>query len=257
METNKHRKLSLREQVLAKIQTEKVTMRPRIFFMLKLSSLVGVALVVLVLSVSILSYILFSIRASSAASLVYFGPSGWWAFIQFFPWWLLLADLGSIILLQWMLRQFRFGYRSPILYLLVGLVVVVGGTSVFLDQHRFNDQALLGARDRHVPLIGGFYDQGKRPPGPREGGCRCTITAILGNTLQVLDIDPDKSTPYTIVLPAGTATSSLYVGEVIFVGGHAHGNTIDAYGVDTRLSGPRTEVGNSPQIRSGDGGSTR
>jgi len=157
---------TMRDRILEKISADEVTMRPRLFFVLKVAAIVFVAFTALVLSIFICSYILFSIRVSSSMALMRFGPPGWLVFLQLFPWALLVVDTALLVLLEWMLRHFRFGYRSPVLYLLAALFVLIISASIVVDQSRLSDRMLERARHRHVPVFEGLYERGHRPPPP-------------------------------------------------------------------------------------------
>jgi hypothetical protein len=141
METNHPQPKSMRERILEKIDTRELSMRPKIYFTLKVAALVLITLAVLVISIFIFNFILFSSRINGHESLLGFGPRGILTFLEFFPWWLLGIDIALIILLEWLLRQFRFGYKSPVLYLLLTLLVVTASTAFLIDRGTaFNDQ---------------------------------------------------------------------------------------------------------------------
>ena len=115
-------------------------MRPRLYFVLQVAALLALAFLALGISVFIINFILFSVRLNRIDTLLGFGPRGWGAFVRFFPWTLLLADVGLIALLEWLLRRFRFGSKIPVLYLLGGLLFVTILTGAVLDRGTpFND----------------------------------------------------------------------------------------------------------------------
>ena len=136
--------------MLKKILAQEVTMRPRLYFIAKATALIVVASLTLVVSASIGSFILFSIRASSETSLFGFGPPGYLIFLRVFPWGLLILDIACIVLLEWMLRKFRFSRKSPLLYLLFAIILLTLCVTVAVDQSRVSDMVLQGAHDHSI-----------------------------------------------------------------------------------------------------------
>lgn len=233
---------SLRESVLAKIKNEHVTMRSRAYFWIKIAALVTVALLVLVVSVAICNFILFAIQASGSDQLLGFGSRGFALFIRFFPWWLLILDIGLIVLLEYLLRRFRFGYKSPVLYLLFGLLIVTISIGYTIERVTTVNAYL---RDRaHEKRLPGpfneFFARSGRPPGDHAGMCRCTVRSVIGNTIIADDVDFATTTRITIVVPdaeSNATTSGIKVGDVIFVAGERRGDTITAFGIKTQPPG--------------------
>src|ERR1041385_3285643 len=143
---------SIREAVLAKIKKEQVTPHPRAYFVLQIIALAAVSLAVLGISVFLCNFIFFAIRISGSRELLGFGNRGLAIFFHVFPWWLLVLDIGLIVLLEGLLRRFRFGYRSPILYLLFALLVITISTGYTLDRATlFNDFLHDRAHEHRLP----------------------------------------------------------------------------------------------------------
>src|SRR5690348_1082993 len=109
---------NMKQDIMNRIKSGELDMRPRIYFMLKLAALIVLMVATLVVSIFILTFILFSIRINSQDVLLGFGSRGLTTFLRFFPWGLLFIDIALIFLSQHLLRQFRFGYRIPALYVL-------------------------------------------------------------------------------------------------------------------------------------------
>ncbi len=224
---------NLKDTVLRKIRTEKILMRPKLYFTLQVAALVVVAFCVLVLSIFIFNFLFFTLRINSHEALLGFGPRGIEAFLIFFPWELLALDVLLVLILQWMLRTFRFGYRIPALYLIGGLLGLSAAFGVTIDRGTlFNDFFLDEADNHQLPWpIGEFYGHARRPP-LGAGICKCTITAIARNTITVQD--SHSTTTLTVVLPDNddrATTTGLAVGDTVLVAGDRDGNTIEAFGV--------------------------
>ncbi len=218
---------NLKNQILEKIRTKRVSMRPKIFFTLHVGALIVVGFCVLALSVFLFNYISFIVRLNSHDALLGFGPRGIELFLQVFPWPLLLLDLALVVLLEWLLRHFKFGYRRPALLLFAGLLLSSLIVGSFLDRGlRFNDNFLRRAdRGMLPPPLGAFYEYARRPPGPEE--YRGTITAINGTQLTV-QLD---STTTTITIEAPPEHGDIAVGQRIFIFGHFGTSSIQAFGI--------------------------
>jgi hypothetical protein len=238
MEHNEH---NLKDNILNKIRMDELTMRPKIYFTLQVAALVILTLAVLVVSVFIFNFLLFSIRVSGHLSFLGFGWEGLFVFLHFFPWGFLLLDVALIAILESLLRRFRFGYKVPVLYLLGGLLCLTVLAALLVDRGTgFNDMLLMHADRHELPgPFGEFYEHARIPLPPDSGVCKCSILSINGNTMVVRDTH--SSTTLTIVLPQNdpyATTTFLRVGDIILIAGDTDdGGIIKAFGVG-KLSMP-------------------
>lgn len=227
--------IPLRDRIMSQIKSEHISMRPRVYFTLQIAAIALVAFLVLLLSVFIFNFILFSIRINSHDAFLGFGPRGIVAFLMFFPWPLLVLDAALIFVLEWLLRTFKFGYRLPIVYVLGAILAITFVTGFALDRGTFlNDHLMERAEGEHhlPPPFNALYGGARRPP--HDGICRCTITEMGTGTLTVEDHRRGATTTLTVLLPVNDlrATSTgLHVGDVVIVAGDRDGTTIRAFGV--------------------------
>ncbi|MES2087803.1 MAG: hypothetical protein V4467_02290 [Patescibacteria group bacterium] len=236
MNNNPEQKIyTIKETILNKIRTEELTMRPKGYFVAKVAVLVGISVAILLVSVLIFNFIFFTLRINGHDSLLLFGWRGLFLFVEIFPWSLLFLDVILILFLEWMVRKFRFGYRTPVVYLLIGIFSATIALGLLIDRGTaLNDDFLDQAEAHHLPSPFGGYFQGARNHLPDETGiCRCVVTDILGNKLSVYDINTGTSTRLIIIVPPDDpmATTSLSIGDIIFIAGDRHGNTIEAFGI--------------------------
>ncbi len=243
MNPNPHEKLNIKDAVLNKIRTGDLVMRSRLYFAARVALLTIVAIAVLVISILIFNFISFSVRISGHESLLGFGSRGLLTFFALFPWWLLLVDVALIIALENLLRQFKFGYKSPVLYLLGIILVLTIGVGTLLDRVTpFNDQMLDRAEHHGLPgPLGEFYESAHRGHVPDDGVCRCIITAINGETITAYDSVTGTSTVFTIEVPSDdpqATTSMLSVGDIVFIAGDKDGSVIRAFGISKFLPKP-------------------
>lgn len=234
MENNKTKHNSIKEAILHKINAKELSMRPKVYFTLKLAAAAVLTLAVMLISVFILNFILFSIRINGHNALLGFGPRGWGAFLHFFPWGLLVTDIVFILVLERLVRNFRFGYRVPTLYLLAGLVASTALLGFAIDRGTdVNDRLLRhsDAQHGHPPFID-IYGNARRPIPPSSGLCLCTVQSIDDDTIIVKDTRSTTTLTLTFNDEAPYATSTgLHVGDTVFVAGEVRDGAVNAFGL--------------------------
>jgi hypothetical protein len=224
---------NLKDTLLSAIEEKHLAMRPRSYFILHVIAMALLAMLVLMVTVLIINFISFSIRINGHDSLLSFGPQGIGEFIHIFPWWLLGIDLILIALLELLVRSFKFGYRIPVLYMVLAIVLLSGTIGLVLDRGTTVNDHFLNDADHHRlpgPLNEAF--KGVRE-APHPGTCNCTVTGIQGNVLSADDVDPDSTTHYTIIVPmSDPLLPTIKVGDVVFAFGTQQGtSTISAFGL--------------------------
>ena len=235
------RETNIKEKVLEKISTNELTMRPKSFFVFKATALIALAIAVLTISIFVCDFILLSLRINGHYSLLGFGSRGMWMFLTFFPWGLLLFDGFLVFLLERLLRQFRFGYRTPVLLLLLGLLIVTLSIGFFIDRSTdLNEQLLLRARKHQLMSpLDTYYDRAVHP-SLEEGICRCVITSIQGDSLTAYDESLGAAKAYTITIPPNeNSNAGLKVGDVVYIAGDHDEHGFRAFGIQKLDITPR------------------
>jgi hypothetical protein len=118
-------------------------------------------------------------------------------------------------------------------------IVLVEGNGVIDRGTAFNERLLVISDQHRLPApFGDFYGRVGHPMQPRDGVCRCVITAIEGNTLTVKETN--GTTTLTVVLPMDdlhATTSMLQVGDLVLIAGDKDDDdAIRAFGV-RRING--------------------
>lgn len=148
----------IKADVLKKIHEGSVRMRPRVYFVAQVLGLALLSLAALVVTIFLLNFILFSIRLNRQDLLLAEGPGGWAAFIWFFPWGWFALDALLVWALERLLRMFRWGWRTPALYMVGGLVVFALGVGLVLDRATPLNDDLFEMRHELPLLVGSFYE---------------------------------------------------------------------------------------------------
>jgi len=151
-----------------------------------------------------------------------------------------VLDVLLIGLLAWLLRVFRFGYQSPILYLLVAMLLIVVGSGFAIDHGTALHDNLLHVADRHrLPgFFGNFYEQVRHSPPPPKGHdiFRGTVASTSVNYLfvHIENLSGTSTNLYRVHL-SGHETESFATGETVFIQGHISQDQIDAQHVTEAL----------------------
>ncbi len=220
-------------EILNKIRCDEVRMRSKTYFKLKLFLLTTMAFLILIVSILICSFVFFSIRESGQALLLGFGSKGFYLFLVLFPWTILMLGIALLVVLECLLRQFRFGYRSPTVYLLGGIVVSVLIVSFVVDRTTAFHKTLLKRADKNaLPVFGGMYEDVRRQPLSHKEVCRCEIVSLNENILTVRDDREVEGLLRTFVLSQNTATSSLKIGDTVLVMGEGEEGHMTMVGIE-------------------------
>jgi hypothetical protein len=226
----------IKAEVLSEIKTGKINMRPRFYFGLKLVALILVAFVVLLISSFLVSFIIFSIIESGRMFVLGFGFRGVCIFFVLFPWLLLLIEILLIVLLEWLIKQFKFGYLMSLTTLSLIILCLSIAISIIIGSTPIHPALLRRAEQKSLPVFGNFYRGIHRPP-PQNGFIRGTISAIGTSSftmIQTMDADCGSTTAQitSVILPTPQAIAGLLVGDtVLVVGQQFQDHLIRAFGI--------------------------
>ena len=226
----------IKQRVLDKITKGEVVMRPKIYFVAQVVLIASLASLAFILSIYATSFAFFSIHESGEQFLLGFGSQGIYVFFALFPWWIVLVILALVVLVEYLVRRFRFAYHSS-LFRIFGILfvcaILLGIVIDFTPFHTF----LLDRADRgELPLFGSIYES-IRVPHRDQGVFRGVVDSIsLQNNSFVIshddfDNDSDDGT-YTVIAPTGFDMGSLQVGDKIYVAGTSSRGIIYSYGIN-------------------------
>jgi hypothetical protein len=181
MNSNNTQQNNIEKNVLEKIQSGEVKMHSKTFFALKVALLVIVALLVLVTSALLVSFMIFSLRVSGRLFLLGFGGRGFVAFFVTFPWFILLADILFVVLFERLLNHFKFAYRTPLVYTIgaSALIIILAGFG--LDKISIHETLFQEAVGHRLGPVGGLYTDVRLPPR-QEGVFRGIVTSAATTT---------------------------------------------------------------------------
>lgn len=119
--------------VMTKIKAKKVTMRPKLYFLLgSLFMGMGVA-VIAFLAVIFVSMSIYHLRRFGPFGFLWFGQFGWRPFITTVPWlWVVLA-IGFVLVGLGLLKRYDFSYHHSVLGIAGGFVVSIMILGIVID----------------------------------------------------------------------------------------------------------------------------
>jgi len=194
-------KQSVKESIIAKIKSGEIKMHPRLYFVLKAALIVSVIFVVALVALYISSFVLFITRANGTWFLPRFGPPGARIFFGSLPWFLILATIVLILILEFLAKKFAIIYRRPIVYSIIGIVLIVSLGVFALDRARFHPNLFRQARQGHWPIMESIY----RQPGLTglKDAHRGVVTELTDNGFklkklndEILQITTDEKTRF-------------------------------------------------------------
>lgn len=154
-------------QIIEKIKSGQVKVRPRALFVFK-DIILAVAAVLCFLAVVFLaSFTLFVVRSNGAWLLTSFGWPGVRIFLISLPWVLFLVAAFFIFLLEYLLKRSGFVWRRPLIYSLAVILAVVTAGSFLAAATPLHLRAYQSAVQRRLPLAGPLYLSYGFSPPPR------------------------------------------------------------------------------------------
>lgn len=227
---NEANKKTIQDHILEAAKSGRVRMRPKWHFVLKAAlGLVGGVMLVLVL-VYLSSFIIFVLRRTGVLFAPGFGSRGWYDFFASLPWVLILLAVVFIVILELLVRHYSFAYRRPLLYSVLGIVLVVFAGGIMLEHTPLHGRLFRYARENRLPPPMGHFYRGfgmQRFNDVHRG----TVVSSTDRGFIMEDVRGETSTvvisPRTR-LPLG---ADFAVGDTVVVFGEQDGTAIRAFGI--------------------------
>ncbi|MCX6729920.1 MAG: hypothetical protein NT058_00240 [Candidatus Portnoybacteria bacterium] len=126
-------KNSIKDRILNEIKKGDIKMHPKFTYALKAIFVILAVLILIAIMIFLMSFIVFSLENNGAQFLVGSGIGGVLFLMHSLPWVLILIILIAILLIESLIKRFKFAYRRPLIYSL--LVVLVAGVACGLLMH--------------------------------------------------------------------------------------------------------------------------
>jgi hypothetical protein len=144
---------SLSEITLEKIEQNKIKMKSRFYFVIKIIALIFGIFLLNFIAILITSFAIFSMRQNGLFLVPLFGITGIKILFFYMPWFLILGITVLIIASEIFAEHFSFIYKKPILYSFLAIVVfvILGGSVINLTPLHEN---LLIRAEKGKPMLG-------------------------------------------------------------------------------------------------------
>lgn len=153
----------LKDTLLKKIAAGEVAMRPRWHFVLTTGLLMTGTLIGTLVTIYLLSFILFILRETGILYAPLFGGRGIVFFVVTSPWLLIGTLEVFLIILSLLVRHYAFSYRQPALFTLIGTVIFVLVTAGAIHYSMIHDKVRTFANEHRVPGLVSLYRDGVGP----------------------------------------------------------------------------------------------
>lgn len=226
---NQQQKNSISDKILNKIRSGEVKMRPKIYFILRAVLIVLGVVAVALFALFLISFINFNLRASGSWFLPGFGFRGLGIFFSSLPWLLILIAVLLIIVLEVLVKQFSFAYRRPILYSILGIILLVFLGSFIIGKTQVHPGFFWRAQEGKLPVAGQFY-RGygiSRLHGAHTG----VVSELTDNGFR---IETNDGQILTVVIAPKTRFPfgiSVKENDTVMVLGERDNDTIQAFGI--------------------------
>ncbi len=218
-----------REEILEAIRKGRVKMRPRWHFVLRALLAALGAIILLLALLYLASFVIFVLHRTGAWFVPAFGLRGLYVFLLSMPWLLILLSLVFAAILEILVRHYAFAYRRPLLYSVLGILLVAVAGGLMVAGTPFHGRMSRYAEENRLPVAGRFYREfGRRPFREVHSGKVASVERegfalrdIRGEILNIV-ITPRTRLPYGM---------DFSVGDSVVVFGVRDDGRVQAFGV--------------------------
>ncbi len=149
--------------ILEKIESGELKKKSRRQFLLQTAlAALGTALL-LMAAIFLISFVFELLVSQSFSFFPYAGKQGFGFYLEMFPWIPVFGGILLIVILGFMLQQYSFVYRQPLVYLLLGIIAVLAAATFVLHVTSFHDRLYHFSAQHRLPVIRQFYGQYRNP----------------------------------------------------------------------------------------------
>jgi len=219
----------LKNNIIDKIKTGEIDMKPKWYFMLKTALLITGVIIIGLLAIYLLSFVMFALHNSGILFAPSFGFRGIGLFITTSPWILILLVAVFLSILYILVKQYSFSYKQPFLYSMLGVIflVIIGSFAV---RETLHERIGVFTERNQIPGMSPFYKSAheKLPEGITFG----TIEEVLETGFIITDTDGETLTIITDSKTRQKPGSSYSDGDKILIyGDKTNEDTVNAYGI--------------------------
>lgn len=204
------------KKIIDKIGNDKIKMKNKAYFIFRSVVLVLTIVFVSLISLFFASLIIFTLRASGLLLLPPLGLRGLKMFLFSFPWIMAILILLLMFSLSILAKKYKFVYKKPLLYSVLGIVIIVLIGGFVCAEFSFHDK-IFEYKERS-PIISFFYEE-KEIKDLYVG-----LVVEVGNNNFVLQT---KNGSKLIII----SNITVEINDPVMVIGEREGNIINAFDV--------------------------
>jgi hypothetical protein len=216
-----------KNNILERIKKGKVKMKPKSYFVFRTVLYVLGIIFAFLFAIFLISFIVFSLRVSGVGYFPAFGFRGLGLFLVSLPWLLVIFAIIFIVILEIFAKRFSLIYRKPLLYSILGVLVIVLLISIVVVQTPMHKGLFIGAQEGKLPVMGAIYKG--RFVEPSRNACIGEVVEVADDGFQVETV---KGESVGVIISPETYLPSdekIEEGELIMIMGKKKKSTIKAF----------------------------
>ncbi len=154
---------SIKEAVLETIEAGRAQPKPKWHFTLQ----AALGAVVLALAAAALlylaSFIFFALEETNVMLAPEFGWRGFGVFFSSLPWLLIVISLVLVFIVEGLIRRYTLGYRRPLLYTAIAIVLLAVGGSLVIARIHLHERISEVSEHTGMPMAGLYRSYAHRP----------------------------------------------------------------------------------------------
>jgi len=213
---------SFKEDILNKIKSEKVKMKPKLYFIVRPILFVFGLIMIIVFSIYFLSFLFFIFKINDGWALTSFGLRGVLALLMSLPWGIISFILLLMVVLETLLFRFSSVYRKPVLYSFLALLVLISAVSFAVGLTSFHDNMFLNQK---LPWMGLY--EGYERIDFRNIHCG-KVLGMTDNGFVIEYMDDPLCMEIRVIVPQEFAKhKELKIGDIVILAGERKGLVIN------------------------------
>lgn len=154
---NNQPQFNIKDQVLKNIKSGQIKMKSKYHFILSALLLIVGFILAFLLTLFLLSFVVFTLQAKGLHLLPSFGIYGYKALFFSLPWLVIIAAIIFFIILEKLAKKFKFFYRHSLLVTFTVIAIsVVAGAIIILNTSMHNEFCT-SAEKETLPFMGTLY----------------------------------------------------------------------------------------------------
>jgi len=211
-------------KILEKIKKGKVEMKPKSYFVLRTLIYILGIIVSFIFAIFFIGFIVFILRVSGIIHFPGFGFRGLGVFLASFPWFVFLFVIIPLIILGILSKKFSLIYKNPLLYSILGILIILLLIGVIFDKTPMHQKFFKGVEKTK---IGSFY---------KKSFIKSSYDVFIGNVVEITDngfkIETKQEEILEIIIYSKTDIPvNVQKNDLVKVMGNKTDSIIKAFGV--------------------------